>query len=151
MAETLHRSSSTPKKTLVNDFARLRIFSEEWRDRLIIVDTFDRPAFNIFAAKNTNVDQLVSNFAYIFSTIGQTLTSIQLNCFSYCASLLYKISGANLDTFRDLLEDRATKFQPPDQRFVDAIASLTHKDDQPLKRFFEKDYYLKSAEFSSAF
>ena len=77
-----------PKRSLVNDFARLKIFSEEWRDRLIIVDPFDRPAFNIFASKNTNVDQLVSNFAYIFSTIGQKLTAQQLNCFTYCASLL---------------------------------------------------------------
>jgi hypothetical protein len=130
-----------PKRTLVNDFAHLKMFSEEWRDRFIVVDPFDRPAFNIFASKNTNVDQIVSNFSYIFSTIGQKLTSTQLNCFSYCASLLFKIHGANLDTFYDLLSDRATKNQVPDQRFVDAIASLTHPDDKALRRFFEKDYY----------
>jgi hypothetical protein len=130
-----------PKGSLIDRLGSLSLFEDEWADRIIFVDPFDRPAFNIFASKNKNVDQIVSNFGYIFAAAGQKLTPTQANCFSYCATLLFKVPGETLTTLLDLLDDRTIKGQPPDQRFVDAIASLTGPDDIPIGRFFERDYY----------
>jgi hypothetical protein len=136
-----------PKGTMIDAIAKLQIFDREWADRIVIIDPFDEPAFNVFALKDLNTAQLISNFAYIFATVGQKLTTPQETCFSYCAALLLKMPGANLTTLLELLEDGtgkpANRGEPPprDPRFAALISSLTERKDQQLRRYFERDFY----------
>jgi hypothetical protein len=136
-----------PKGTMIDAIAKLQIFDREWADRVVIVDPFDEPAFNVFALKDQNSAQLISNFAYIFATVGQKLTTPQETCFSYCAALLLRMPGANLTTLLELLEDGtgkpANRNEPPprDPRFAALISSLTERKDQQLRRYFERDFY----------
>jgi hypothetical protein len=130
-----------PKGAMIDRIAKLQVFDYAWADRIVIIDPFDRPAFNIFSSTSLNAAQLISNFAYIFSTAGQKLTTPQETCFSYCVSLLLKIPNANLWTLLDLLDDGAGRPPRYDERFATTIKSLTDPQDFPLKRFFERDYY----------
>jgi hypothetical protein len=136
-----------PKGAMIERLAKLQVFDHAWADRLIIIDPFDQPAFNIFALKAQNAAQLISNFSYIFSTVGQKLTTPQETCFSYCAALLLKMPGANLTTLLELLEDGtgkpANRGEPPprDPRFTALINSLTEPKDRQLRRYFERDFY----------
>jgi Type IV secretion-system coupling protein DNA-binding domain len=145
-----------PKGTMIDAIARLKIFDNEWTDRIVIVDPFDEPAFNVFALKGQNTAQLISNFAYIFATVGQKLTTPQETCFSYCAALLLKMPGANLTTLLELLEDGtgkpANRNEPPprDPRFTALISSLTERKDQQLRRYFERDFYDTSRDLIKA-
>src|SRR5205085_175384 len=101
---------------------------------------------SLFDPTGINPAQMVSNFAYIFSTTRQKLTGKQLPCFAFCVRLLFGIPGANLYTLLDLLDDRTGKkptdpHHYPDPRFQQAIANLTHPNQEPTRRFFENDYY----------
>jgi hypothetical protein len=130
-----------PKGLMTERIARLAIFQHKLRDHIVIVDMLERPALNLFDAKGQNPEQIISNFAYMFSITKQELTGKQLPCFSFCAELLFRFPGADLYTLLDLLDDRLDKHKPPDPRFAQAIASLTHPDDRAIRRFFEADYY----------
>jgi hypothetical protein len=136
-----------PKGAMIERLAKLQVFDHAWADRLVIIDPFDQPAFNVFALKAQNAAQLISNFSYIFSTVGQKLTTPQETCFSYCAALLLRMPGANLTTLLELLEDGTGKppsrGEPPprDPRFTALVNSLTEPKDRQLRRYFEKDFY----------
>src|SRR5215831_8146354 len=105
-----------PKGTLVESLARLRIFAPhgELHDRLVIIDPFDRPALNIFQATGNNPDQISSLFSYIFSRAKQQLTGKQDPCFSFCVDLLFRVPGADLFTFIQLLDDATDKAKTRD-------------------------------------
>jgi hypothetical protein len=136
-----------PKGAMIERLAKLQVFDHAWRDRLVIIDPFDQPAFNVFALKTQNPAQLIGNFSYIFSTVGQKLTTPQETCFSYAAALLMRMPDANLTTLLELLEDGTGKplnrgeLPPRDRRFTELITSLTDPKDRQLRRYFERDFY----------
>ncbi|MCP1846819.1 MULTISPECIES: type IV secretion system DNA-binding domain-containing protein [unclassified Bradyrhizobium] len=112
-------------------------FIRRLKDRLVIVDPLQKPALSLFATQGRTPTQLISDFAYIFSTTNQDLTGKQAPCFSFCARLLFTLPNADLFTFLDLLEDRADKKKPPNPIFLEAIPKLP----PVARRFFETDYY----------
>jgi hypothetical protein len=136
-----------PKGTMVERLARLKMFTSAspYRDRLLIIDPFQRPALNMFSSDSNSTD-MVSHFAYIFSTQEQKLTGNQANCFAFCVQLLFTIPGANLMMLFDVLDDAAEK-RAPNPIFKDAISRLNTKDDIAIRRFFENDYY--SAQYAA--
>lgn len=107
------------------------------RDRIVIIDPFDSPALGLFDMQGRSPNQLISDFAYIFSTTNQSLTGKQAPCFSFCARLLFTIPDANLFTLLDLLNDRIEPKKPPNPIFLEAIPKLP----EVARRFFETDYY----------
>jgi hypothetical protein len=40
---------------MIDRLASLEIFDREWADRIVVIDLFDRPALNLFDAKDQNV------------------------------------------------------------------------------------------------
>ncbi|HSE37309.1 MAG TPA: type IV secretion system DNA-binding domain-containing protein [Blastocatellia bacterium] len=122
-----------PKGIAVETLSKVR----DLKDRLVIVDPLQKPALSLFDAQGRTPTQLISDFAYIFSTTNQDLTGKQSPCFSFCAQLLFTIPKADLLTFLDLLDDRTDKKKPPNPIFLDAISKLP----PVARRFFETDYY----------
>lgn len=123
-----------PKGIAIETLSQVR----RLKDHLVIVDPFQKPALSLFATQGRTPTQLISDFAYIFSTTNQDLTGKQAPCFSFCARLLFTLPNADLFTFLDLLEDsRTNKNKPPNPIFLEAIAKLP----PVARRFFETDYY----------
>lgn len=131
-----------PKGTdLVEPLARVKSF----RDRIVLIDPLDKPALNLFVS-TSNPAEIISSFAYIFSTSNQKLTGQQEACFSFCVRLIFGLPGATLFTLLDLLDDDAKNRDP---RFVAAVANLNPNNpaDAIARRFFERDFY--SSTFST--
>jgi hypothetical protein len=129
-----------PKGTLVEKLARLQMFGpgSPLRDRLVIVDPFERPALNIFQTTGNNSEQISSLFSYIFSTGRQQLTGQQDTCFSFCVDVMMQMPGVNLFTLLDFLDDATERGSTRDPRFQVAIAQLTNP---AARKFFQSDYY----------
>jgi hypothetical protein len=117
-----------PKGTdLVEPLARLAIFDQWLRERIVIIDPLDKPAINLF--QNTGeAGQVISNFSYIFSTVNQQLTGQQETCFSFCVRLIYGMPGATLFTLLDLLDEDPRR---PDPRFSVGDPAHQHGADDP--------------------
>jgi hypothetical protein len=124
-----------PKGFAVETLRRNAILSDYYA-RTVVIDPFDHPAIGLFQTSDRNPAQLISDIAYIFSTTDQNLTGKQAPCFSFCATLLFKIQNANLFTLLDLLDDRTDK-KPPNPIFIEAIKTLP----EVPRRFFQTDYY----------
>src|SRR5262249_47678009 len=78
-----------PKGLMVERISRRAIFNQSYKDRIIILDPFDRPALSLFRTQGRDPAQLISDFSYIFSTTRQKLTGKQAACFAFCARLLF--------------------------------------------------------------
>lgn len=141
-----------PKGLLVERIQKLDIFNPHdgrLKDRLIIIDpTHDNPpALNMFfPATKTNrkhtesvrrqiENQAISNFAYIFSSVGSKLTDKQSVPFTFLVRLLFSIPDATILTLLELLDDPAPKLTA--SKFASHILRL-----DPITRgFFDHEYY----------
>ncbi len=123
-----------PKGLMVERLSKLLVFAHDYKDRIVIVDPLDAPALNLFQTTGRDPAQLISDFAYIFSTTNQKLTGKQAPCFSFCARLLFTLPHANLFTLLDLLDDRTHK-KPPNPLFQGVNLPPA------ARRFFDNDYY----------
>jgi hypothetical protein len=141
-----------PKGLLVERIQKLKVFDPingRLKDRLVIIDPTHSPspALNMFhpATKSSRMysdtirrqieNQAISNFAYIFSSVGSTLTDKQSVPFTFLVRLLFIIPNATIHTLLELLDDPAKKLA--DSKFVQFAGRL----DAITRGFFEKDYY----------
>jgi hypothetical protein len=125
-----------PKGLMVERISKLAIFADRLKDRLVIVDPTHEPlpALNMFEPPPKGTEnQVISNFAFIFSQAGVPFTGKMLPVFMFAVRLMFTIPRANLFTFMDLFDDTAKdrKFQPYIDRLPDPAA----------QRFFANDFY----------
>lgn len=145
-----------PKGEFVKRVAHLDVFHPDTgrlRDRLIYLDpnASPPPALNMFAPSDraySDYDrqdvesELIEDFGYVFSTIGNPLTAKQQVPFNFCVRLLFKTPGATISTFMELLSDDA-KFPK------DPIRSAEHSPFAPViarldplsNQFFTREFY----------
>jgi hypothetical protein len=122
-----------PKGLMVERIARLAAIP---RDRLVIVDPTSEPlpALNMFERPPKGTEnQVISNFAYIFSQANAALTAKMVPPFMFAVRMMFAIDGANIFTLMDLFDDTAKerKFQPYIERLPDEAS----------RRFFANDFY----------
>jgi energy-coupling factor transporter ATP-binding protein EcfA2 len=125
-----------PKGLMVERISKLAIFNDRLKSRLVIVDptTEPLPALNMFdpPPKGTE-NQVISNFAYIFSQARAPLTAKMVPLFTFAVRLMFAIPGANIFTLMDLFDD-----SPKERKFQHHIARLS---DEASRRFFSNDFY----------
>lgn len=130
-----------PKGLMVQRLSRL----EAIKHRLVVLDpnTQPLPALNMFASTQRDLpahireqlqSHVVSNFAYIFSSVDSPLTQRQSVCFSFCIRLLMH-QESNIHTLMELLDERVKDAEL--SRFYEAI----QRCDQTTRRFFETEYF----------
>jgi hypothetical protein len=141
-----------PKGMLVERIGKLKVFDPRngrLKKRLIIVDPMrtPRPALNMFHAAATRnrmqsdstrrqvENQAISNFAYIFSSVGSKLTDKQSVPFTFLVRLLFSMPSANILTLMELLDDPADSAGR--SRFAEHIGRM----DAISRAFFENEYY----------
>ena len=104
---------------LVRKIQHLALFNEKLKDRIVIIDPEHDPlpALNMFDISNPRVQsysrseregietEIVDLFGYVFSAIDNPLTDPMRTALSYMVRLLLTIPGANINTFRKLLEE----------------------------------------------
>jgi Type IV secretion-system coupling protein DNA-binding domain len=125
-----------PKGLMVQRISKLAVFNEKLKDRLVYVDptTSPVPALNMFEPPPKGTEnQVISNFAYVFSQAGVPLTGRMLPPFMFAVRLMFALPGANIFTLMDLFDDHSKerKFQ----RHIDALP------DPVARRFFDNDFY----------
>jgi hypothetical protein len=141
-----------PKGLLVERIQKLALFDPtngRLKDRLVIIDpTHDAaPALNMFhpASKSGRMqtasvrrqieNQAISNFGYVFSSVGSKLTDKQSVPFTFLIRLLFTVPDATILTLLALLDDPAEKL--PESKFAQYIGKL----DAITRGFFENEYY----------
>jgi hypothetical protein len=136
-----------PKGLMIERLSHLAIFEKELKDRIVILRPTDTPALNMFHAawrwnrmyseqtKQQIEQQVISNFAYIFSTLDASLTQKMSVPFLFCAKLMFGVNGATISDFFDLIDDPARSYEQ--SRFKPYIDRL----DDIGRRFFQRDFY----------
>lgn len=101
-----HEHSLFRKGLMVASLQGLQVFAPGQRlaDRLLVIDPGEKPALGMFALQSTNLNHLVEQFSYIFSTADAKLTQRQSIPFSFVARLVFAMRG-DLMTLMDLLDD----------------------------------------------
>jgi hypothetical protein len=125
-----------PKGLLVDRISKLALFADRLKDRLVIVDPTREPlpALNMFEPPPKGTDnQVISNFAYIFSQANAALTAKMRPPFMFAVRLMFTIPGANIFTLMDLFDD-----DPKQRAFQKHIDRLP---DEASRRFFANDFY----------
>jgi hypothetical protein len=125
-----------PKGLLVERISKLTIFSDRLKDRLVIVDPTGvlLPALNMFEPPPKGTEnQVISNFAYIFSQANAALTAKMRPPFMFAVRLMFTIPSANIFTLMDLFDD-----DPKQRKFQHHIDKLP---DEASRRFFASDFY----------
>jgi hypothetical protein len=140
-----------PKGLMVDRISKLNVFNGRLKDRLVIIDATKSPlpALNMLQpattrSKNTYSDdvtrrlknQTISNFSYIFSSVGSPLTDKQRVPFTILMRVLFGTRNASLITLLDLLDDPADNLD--NSTFKPYVLAL---DDFVASRFFENEYY----------
>lgn len=106
MADTPGMIVIDPKGLMVKRLAKLAVFNDRLKDRLVIIDATRKPypALNLFADTSRNEDEremlfshAISTFRYIFSSGGFKFTPKQANCFGYCVALMFAMRGTLTD------------------------------------------------------
>lgn len=145
-----------PKGEFVKRIAHLDIFHPDTgrlRDRLIYLDpnATPPPALNLFAPNERSYSdydrqdvesELIEDFGYVFSTIGNPLTAKQQVPFNFCVRLLFKTPGATISTFMELLSDEA-KFPKDPVRSAEhsPFAHIIARLDPLSNQFFTREFY----------
>jgi hypothetical protein len=141
-----------PKGLLVERIQKLVAFDPNGgrlKDRLVIIDPTQSPppALNMFhpatkwnrmysdAVRRQIENQAISNFAYVFSSVGSKLTDKQSVPFTFLVRLLFTVPDATILTLLQLLDDPAPSLRQ--SSFAPHIARL----DAISQGFFENEYY----------
>jgi hypothetical protein len=125
-----------PKGLLVDRISKLALFADRLKDRLVIVDPTREPlpALNMFEPPPKGTEnQVISNFAYIFSQARAPLTAKMVPPFAFAVRLMFTIPNANIFTLMDLFDDG-----PKQRAFQKHIDKLP---DEASRRFFANDFY----------
>jgi hypothetical protein len=126
-----------PKGFMVERISKLALFvpGEPLYERLVIIDANDPlPALNLFQQPDKGTEnQVISNFAYIFSQAKSPLTAKMAPVFGFAVRLMFAVPNANIFTLMDLFDDspKERKFQ----RYIDRLS------DEGARRFFANDFY----------
>ncbi len=141
-----------PKGLLIERIQKLDVFhpnNGRLKDRLIIIDPTHSspPALNMFhpgterkrtyseVIRQQIENQAVSNFAYVFSSVGSTLTDKQSVPFTFLIRLLFAIPNATILTFLEVLDDPAASLQESDfAPYIERLDPITYG-------FFDNEYY----------
>ncbi len=137
---------------MVKRIQRLALFSNELKDRILIIDPELNPvpALNPFdlssprfaaysdADRERAQGEIIDLFNYVFSTIKNPLTTRMETAFAFMVRLLLSIDGADIHTLLDLLDDAPPKAQGYDSaKFKPYIDKL----DGTTQHFFRSQYY----------
>jgi len=108
------------------------------RDRLLIINPEDReaPALNMFDISNLRAKgykpedlesveaEIIHLFSYVFSSMATEMTSAQSGTFSYLVRLLLAMPGSNIHTLKNLLEDKAERYEHANPLYRQYIETL---------------------------
>ena len=115
--------------SMLKKIERLAVFDNALKDRLVVLDPHDAPAFNFFKLEAGSYAQQMELFFYLFKALDQSLTPRQATTVAFLVQLMQKIGGT-LETFRQVCEDRHP-------RYTHAIDTL-----YPIARdFFNNQFY----------
>jgi hypothetical protein len=142
---------------MVREIQRLGVFNGKLKDRLLVIDP-ERdpvPALNMFdiatprfqnyspAMRESIESEVIDLFNYVFSSIGNELTAQQATPFAFMVRLLLALPGSNLQTMRELLEDKPRGgYDHALPKFKAAIETL----DPATQSFFKTQYYTQGSD-----
>jgi len=120
-------------------------------DRLIIIDPEDdrAPGLNMFSTNNVRLKgysrnvqeqieaEVIQLFNYVFGTVARELTGRQSGIFSYIVKLMLARTDANIETLRDLLEEKATYETSKYRQTIDTL-------DLNAQSFFKNQFFEKT-------
>lgn len=139
-----------PKGLMIDRLQRLALFNPDngrLKDRIVVIDPTQSPALNMFdpgtnrfrmysdTVRRQIESQAISNFSYIFSSVGSKLTDKQSVPFTFVVRLLFTMKAATIHTLVDVLDDPAKTLAQ--SRFAPDIGRL----DDMSRRFFANDYF----------
>ncbi len=147
-----------PKGLMVERIQSLDVFNPttgRLKDRLVVIDPTHNPppALNMFHAasawnrmwsedqRRRIENQVISTFAFIFSSSGSKLTDKQSVPFSYAVRLMFGMEST-IHTLVDLMDDPTRTDDAKGQKYSECkFAPFIGRLDPVSQRFFEKDFF----------
>lgn len=126
-----------PHNDLISQLEHLEIFGPNGHlsDRLTILDPADIPSLNFLDVGNELSSSVMESFTYLMSSLSSDLTKKQETAAAYILMLTQKIPGANIETLRQIMEERAKSVNT--SQFAYAINQL-----EPFAQdFFHNQFY----------